>query len=112
MGGMPVCTAAGAAAMKLIEDEDLVHQAVAKGQQIRQALTDARVPCIKEIRGAGLLIGIEIDKPAGEIFKAALEAGIFICYSGTGVLRLAPPLIVDDATLAQGVEILVGVLKK
>jgi acetylornithine aminotransferase/acetylornithine/N-succinyldiaminopimelate aminotransferase len=111
MGGMPVCTAAGAAAMKLIEDEDLVQQAVVKGQQIRQLLTDAKVPCIKEIRGAGLLIGIEIDKPAGEIFKATLDAGMFICYSGTGVLRLAPPLVIDDATLRKGVEILVRVLK-
>ena len=112
MGGMPVCTAAGAAAMKLIEDEGLVERAAAKGAQIVQMLRDANLPCVKEVRGAGMLIGIQIDKPARDIFLAALDAGLFICYSGQNVLRLAPPLIIDDELLDKGVGMVIDLLKR
>jgi len=111
MGGMPVCTAAGAAAMKLIEDENLVDRARVKGEEIVRALTQADIPCIKEIRGAGLLIGMQIDRSARELFMAALDAGLFICLAGENVLRLAPPLVIDDETLARGLDILIGLLK-
>jgi len=111
MGGNPLCAAAGNAAMKLIEDEDLVARAVAKGEQITRAIHDAKIGCVKGVRGKGLMIGIEIDRPAREMFLAALDAGMFICYAQTDVLRLAPPLTIGDDVIARGIEILAGVLR-
>ena len=97
MGGMPVCAAAGAAAMKLIEDEGLVERADQMGRRITHVIRDADIGCVKEVRGAGMLIGIDIDRPARETFLAALDAGLFICYAGERTLRLAP----GDATLGR-----------
>ncbi|KPK49602.1 MAG: hypothetical protein AMK72_04145 [Planctomycetes bacterium SM23_25] len=111
MGGMPLCTAAGAACMKLIEDEGLVERAAEKGAQLQQAIRDANVSCVEEVRGKGMLIGIKVDRPARDVFLAGLEAGIFICYAGENVVRLAAPLVIDDETLRKGTETVIGVLK-
>jgi predicted acetylornithine/succinylornithine family transaminase len=112
MGGMPVCTAAGAAAMKLIEDENLVDRAARKGAEIVQALRDADIPCVREVRGKGMLIGIQVDRDARELFRAALDAGIFICPAGEHVVRLAPPLTTEEDLLAKGVEMVIDLLKR
>ena len=112
MGGMPVCAAAGAATMKLIEDEGLVERAEEKGGRIMQAIRDANLPCVQEVRGAGMLIGIQIDKDAKEVFLAALEDGIFLCLAGQHVVRLAPPLTIEDDLLEKGVEMVIGLLRR
>jgi len=111
MGGNPLCAAAANAAMKLIEDEGLVERAAAKGEQIVRAIRDAKLPCVKAVRGKGLMIGIEIDRPAKEVFLAALDAGLFVCTAQTHVVRLAPPLNIADDLLAKGLEILGRVLR-
>ena len=110
MGGMPVCAAAGAAAMKLIADEDLVGRAETKGAQIAGAIRDAGIPSVKEVRGAGMLIGIELERPVKELFSAALDKGLFICTAGENVLRLAPPLTITDEEIEKGLAILLEVL--
>ena len=111
MGGNPLCTAAGAAAMKLVEEQNLVGRAAAKGRQIMQAIRDARLACVKEVRGKGLMIGIEVDKPASEVFKACMARGLLICYAGKTVLRLAPPLITSDEDIDKALAILIDLLK-
>ncbi len=111
MGGNPLCAAAGAATMKLIEDEHLVDRAAQKGEETMQAIRDAGIPCVKEVRGAGMMIGIELDKTASDVFLACMEAGLLVCYAGEHVVRLAPPLIISDEDLSQGLEILCKVLK-
>jgi len=111
MGGNPLCTAAGAAAMKIVEQQDLVQRAAAKGEQIMQTIRDAGLTCLKEVRGKGLMIGIDVDKPASEIFKACMAKGLLICYAGKTVLRLAPPLITPDKDIDKALEILIGLLK-
>ena len=111
MGGNPLCAAAGAATMKLIEEENLVARAATKGEQIMQAIRDAGVTCVREVRGKGLLIGIELDRPAKDVFLAAMGRGLRVCYAGEKILRHAPPLITSDADLAEGLEILIAVLR-
>ena len=111
MGGNPLCAAAGAAAMKLIEDEDLVGRAAEMGRQTMQAIRNAGIPCVKEVRGAGMMIGIEVDKAARDVFLACMDAGLLVCYAQQHVVRLAPPLIISDEDLSQGLEILYRVLK-
>lgn len=111
MGGMPLCAAAGAAAMKLIEDAGLVERAAAKGAEVMRAFRDSGIACIRDVRGAGLMIGIEVDKPVRELFLAGLDKGIFFAYAGTNVLRLAPPLVVEDDLLERGVAMILELLR-
>lgn len=112
MGGNPMCAAAALACMKLIEDEGLVQQAADKGDQLMKSIAEADIGCVKEVRGLGMMIGIEIDKPAADVFRACMDAGLLVCYAGTDVLRLAPPIIVPDDVLAKGIEILIDVLSR
>jgi predicted acetylornithine/succinylornithine family transaminase len=111
MGGNPLCAAAGAAAMKLIEDEGLVQRAHAKGREIMQWIGDAGVDCIREVRGAGFMIGMQIDKPAADVFLTAMDRGLLICYAQSDVVRIAPPLTIEDDLLDQGVEMLLEILQ-
>ncbi len=111
MGGNPLCAAAGAATMKLIADEDLVARAATKGEQVMSAMRDAGIGCAKDLRGKGLMIGIELDKPGRPVFDACLKAGLIINCTQETVLRLAPPLVTDDALLEKGTAILIKALK-
>ncbi|MCK4602144.1 MAG: aminotransferase class III-fold pyridoxal phosphate-dependent enzyme, partial [Phycisphaerae bacterium] len=111
LGGNPLCTAAAAATMRLIAEEDLVSRAGAKGAEITQALRDAKIGCVKEIRGAGLFIGIELDKAGKEILAACMDRGLLINCTRETVLRLAPPLTIEDGLLQEGLDILLDVLK-
>ena len=111
MGGNPLCVAAGAAAMKLIEEEGLVEKASENGRTVCQAIGDGKASCVSEIRGAGLMIGIELDRPAKDVLLACMARGLLVCYAQENVLRLAPPLITSESDLLAGVEILLAVLK-
>lgn len=111
LGGNALCAAAGAAVYKLIRDEKLVDRSRAKGQQIAQAIRDAKIARVKDVRGAGLMIGIELDGPGADVFKACMAKGLLINCTAEKVLRLAPPLVIEDSLIAKGLEILIGVLK-
>lgn len=112
MGGMPVCAAAGAATMKLIADENLVERAAQRGEKVAQAIRDAKISCVKDVRGAGFFIGIQVDKPARDVFVAALDAGLFLCPAREHVVRLAPPLTIEDDLLEKGVGMVIDLLRR
>jgi predicted acetylornithine/succinylornithine family transaminase len=111
MGGNPLCAAAGLATMKLIEDQDLVARAATAGEMVMDRLRRARIGRVKEVRGKGLMIGIELDCPGRPIVEACLAAGLLINCTQDTVLRLAPPLVTSDAQLRKGLRILIRVLK-
>ncbi len=111
MGGNPLCAAAGAAAMKIIEDEKLVERAATKGEEICGAIRDAEIGCVKAVRGRGLMIGIDLDKPSKPIFLEAMKRGLLVCIAQENVLRLAPPLNTPDELFEKGLGILFDVLR-
>jgi len=111
LGGNPLCAAAGLAVMKLIESEDLVEAANAKGQAIVEAIELAGLDRIKAVRGKGLMIGIELDGPGKEVFTRCMEKGLLINCTQETVLRLAPPLTLTDSDLAEGLDTLLDVLR-
>ena len=111
LGGNPLCAAAGAAVYKLIRDEKLVDRSKVKGRQIVQAIRDAKIGRVKDVRGSGMMIGIELDGPGGDVFKTCMAKGLLINCTQEKVLRLAPPLVIEDGLIAKGLEILIGVLK-
>jgi predicted acetylornithine/succinylornithine family transaminase len=113
MGGNPLCAAGGAAAMKLIEDEDLVNAAAAKGARIVGMLEDAGLACVADVRGKGLMVGMKLDdaRPAKDVMLACLERGLILCIAKQNVVRIAPPLVVSDEDIEKGIGILIDVLK-
>ena len=106
-GGNPV-VAAGACSIVERIDDDFLSEVRRKSEKIRTAL--AKVKGVKSISGMGLMLGIETDKPAGEVAKACLANGLLILTAQTK-LRLLPALNISDAELDEGLEILKGVLE-
>jgi acetylornithine aminotransferase len=101
-GGNPLATATANAVLAEIERAGLVEAAVGKGQRIRAAIKAADSPLVSEIRGAGLLIGIGLTKPvANELVAQALRRGLIINAANDTSIRLAPPLILGDAEIAE-----------
>lgn len=106
-GGNPVVAAGACSIVERIND-DFLHEVQRKSEKIRTAL--AKVKSVKSISGMGLMLGIETDKPAGEVAKACLANGLLILTAKTK-LRLLPALNISDAELDEGLEILKGVLE-
>lgn len=106
-GGNPV-VAAGACSIVERIDDDFLSEVQRKSEKIRTAL--AKVKGVQSISGMGLMLGIETDKPAGEVAKACLTNGLLILTAKTK-LRLLPALNISDAELDEGLEILKGVLE-
>ncbi len=113
MGGNPLCAAAGAAAMRLIEEENLVQRAADKGEHIARRLTEANISCLEDIRGKGLMIGAKLEesRPAKQVMLECLDRGLILCIAKNNVVRFAPPLVVSDDDLDQGLDVAIDVLK-
>ncbi len=73
---------------------------------LREALSALDQPALQEIRGRGLLVGLELDRSAAPVVAAARDRGLLVIVAGERVLRLAPPLVITDAHIATAVEIL------
>jgi len=112
-GGNPLACSAALAVIKTLEKQDLATRAEALGATLladfADALTD--VAGVEEIRGQGLLIGIELDRPCAELVTLALEKGLLINVTAENVVRLLPPLVMSDKEARQLVEILSGLIR-
>ncbi len=97
-GGNPLAMRAGLTTLAAIEAEGLMANALAQEERIRRGLTQALagLPGVREIRGRGLMLGIELDRPCGEIVGQALHAGLVLNVTAERVIRLLPPLIFKD----------------
>ncbi|WP_295803544.1 acetylornithine transaminase [uncultured Microbulbifer sp.] len=102
-GGNPLACRAGLAVLNTLESEWLVERAQKLGQQLLDQLNRelAGCPHVLEIRGLGLLIGIELDRPCGELVDQARAQGMLINVTAGNVVRLLPPLTLSDAECSQ-----------
>ena len=93
-GGNQLATTAALATLGAVEEEDLLANAVTVGQIIRDGLAQALsgTPGLVDIRGMGLMIGIELDRPCGDLVRRALDAGLLINVTAERVVRLLPAL--------------------
>jgi ornithine--oxo-acid transaminase len=98
-GGNPLGSAVAEAAIDVIVDENLTSRARYAGAKIMQGLREVKSPLVKEVRGRGLLIGIEMTIPARKLSYALLERGIAAKDTREDVLRIAPPLVINDAEI-------------
>ena len=109
-GGNPVVCAGALAVLDQICNDALLSSVQAKGKFIRQTLTKSKLPLVKNIRGLGLMIGIEVSCPPAEIQKKALEKGLLILTAGKNVVRLLPPLTISEIEIKKGLAILLKCL--
>jgi acetylornithine aminotransferase len=112
-GGNPLACAAGLATLAAIEDEGLCAHAEKMGELIKSGFQAAfaDTPAVKVVRNAGLMIGIELDRPCGELVKMALEAKLLINVTADKVVRLLPPLVIKQDEAQELVKRLSSVIK-
>ncbi|RZS51880.1 aspartate aminotransferase family protein [Sphaerotilus mobilis] len=103
-GGNPLSMRAGVETIRIMEEDGLLDNAERVGAHLQKSLAEvlAGLAGVVEIRGAGLMIGIELDRPCGEILSRAMEAGLLLSVTADRVIRLVPPLIL---TVAEADEI-------
>jgi acetylornithine/N-succinyldiaminopimelate aminotransferase len=113
-GGNPLACSAALAVLDTLNEGDLIAQATQKGDAITQAFHDKlkNNPHIVNIRHLGLMIGIELDQPCGELVTRALEAGLLINVTQDKVIRLLPPLIIDVPQINQLVDTLSALIQE
>ena len=112
-GGNPLACAAGLATLTAIEDEGLCAHAEKMGELIKLGFQAefADTPAVKVVRNAGLMIGIELDRPCGELVKMALAAKVLINVTADKVVRLLPPLVIKQDEAQELVKRLSAVIK-
>jgi acetylornithine aminotransferase len=112
-GGGPLVSIAAITTLEVIEKEGLLANAAKAGALIKDGLARelAGVAGVKEIRGMGLMLGIELDRPCGDIVRRALEAGLVMNVTADKVVRLLPPLVIKEAEAKQLVSILAPIVK-
>ena len=112
-GGNPLASAVALKVVDLIESGDIYQRAVTVGNIIMQGLTDALegVEHVKDIRGCGCMIGVELTKPCKSLYTEALKHGLVINVTADSVIRLLPPMIMTDQEAQQVVSILAPLIK-
>jgi acetylornithine/N-succinyldiaminopimelate aminotransferase len=112
-GGNPLVCAAALATLHIVEEERLLENAERMGALLLSALREqlGGLPGIVEIRGHGLMIGIELDRPCGALARQALEQGLLINVTMDTVVRLLPALVIGEAEARQVVSALVPLIR-
>jgi len=98
-GGNPLAMRAGVETITIMEEDGLLANATEVGGYLKSALQKAlgSHPAVKEVRGQGLMIGVELDRPCGALIGLAAEAGLLISVTADSVIRIVPPLILTRA---------------
>ncbi len=109
-GGNPLSCAAANAALDVIKEEELPRQSEEKGKYLMEKLKAIQSPNIREIRGLGLMVGIEMKQKVAPYIKALQEANIIALNAGMTVIRLLPPLVITYEQLDHLVDALTEVL--
>ncbi|MEP7296494.1 MAG: aspartate aminotransferase family protein [Burkholderiales bacterium] len=112
-GGNPLAMRAGVETIRIMEEDGLLANAATVGAALKAGLERelAGVKGVSEIRGQGLMLGIELDRPCGVILMRAAEAGLMLSVTADKVIRLVPPLILSADEAAQIVAILCPLIK-
>jgi predicted acetylornithine/succinylornithine family transaminase len=111
-GGNPFATTVGVATVTTMLEDKLPEHADRVGGHLFERLREVarRTPAIKVVRGKGLLVGMELDRPAGPVVAACRDQGLLVLTAGDTVLRMTPPLVVQEADVDRAVDIVAGIL--
>lgn len=113
-GGNPLACAAALAVLNTIQDDNLVERAGLLGEHVRQRLEplSQQLQAVVEVRGLGLMMGIQLAVPGDQVVEACREQGVLINCTGGSVIRMLPPLIIERDELDQGLDVLIEVLRR
>ncbi len=113
-GGNPLAMRAGVETIRIMEEDGLLQNAATVGGLLKSSLGHELkgVAGVVDIRGQGLMLGIELNRPCGELLGQAAEAGLLMSVTADRVIRLVPPLIITADEAAQIVAILVPLIKR
>ena len=111
-GGNPIAVAVASATLDVLTSSELVSAAESKGRIIADRLRAAAPTIVREVRQIGLMIGIQLRRPAGPFIGALQAEGVLVLSAGKTVLRLLPPLVLTEAEARQLAESLVDVLNR
>jgi acetylornithine/N-succinyldiaminopimelate aminotransferase len=112
-GGNPLAMRAGIETLRIMAEDGLLANAAAVGAHLRAGLERglAGVKGVVEFRGQGLMIGIELDRPCGELLRRACDDGLLISVTAERVVRLLPPLIMNKAEADEVVATLTPLIR-
>jgi acetylornithine/N-succinyldiaminopimelate aminotransferase len=112
-GGNPLAAAAGCAVFEIIRDENLLENAQQMGAYLRQRILELKqeTPLITEVRGAGLMIGVELTQNGADLVARCLEKGLYINCTHDTVLRVMPPLNITREIIDEALAILTDALR-
>jgi acetylornithine/N-succinyldiaminopimelate aminotransferase len=108
MGGNPMASAAGRAYCKILFEEKLAERAAVMGEKIMAELRSwvGTIPCVKEVRGLGLMIGLQLDRPGAAVLERCEKRGLLINCTANTVIRMLPPLTVSEDEIRKALGIL------
>ncbi len=112
-GGGPLASVAALRTIEIMEEEELLANAANMGAVLKDGLSHALqgVVGVKAVRGMGLMLGVELDRPCGDIVKMALDAGLLTNVTQDSVIRIVPPLIINEVEAREIVARLSSVIK-
>jgi len=107
-GGNPLACAAGTATLQALTQDGLVENAKNMGEKFLRGLNDlkSKHKIIREVRGKGLMIGVELKFEVKDILMEGIKKGLLLLYSGRNILRLLPPLVISDEDVTKSLQIL------
>lgn len=109
--GNPFTTHVAHHVIERISDESFLADVQAKGEYLKELLDELNSPHIQEVRGKGLMVGVQMDIEVGPIVEKAYEKGVIFVSAGADVLRFVPPLIITREELQQAVDVLGEILQ-
>jgi len=110
--GNPLVCAAGVATLRVLADERLHTRAGEKGERFQQRVRELGLSQIREVRGRGLLLAVELKKPATPVIRAMQERGVLVLPAGGTVIRFLPSILIEDAQLDEGIEVLAEAVRQ
>ena len=107
-GGSPIACAAGTATMEALIDDKLIDNAAKMGVHFKEGLNrlQEKHKIIRQVRGIGMMLGVELRFDVKDILFDGIRRGVLILYSGRNILRLLPPLVMDETTVSRVVDII------
>ena len=107
-GGSPIACAAGTATIEALTDDKLIDNAAKIGVYFKEGLTrlQEKHKIVRQVRGIGMMLGVELRFDVKEILFDGIRNGLLLLYSGRNILRLLPPLVMDETTVSRAVDII------
>ena len=105
-GGNPLACAAARVVLKTLTSPDFMAKVLKKGEYIKKTIKSWNLPCVTDIRGMGLMIGIQVKQNPLEVEKLCLEKGLLFSTAGSDTIRLVPPLNISKRNINAGLAIL------